>query len=133
MSAHQHPLMQSLWAEFMRAPFSDGKPIWCWYADTLDARQKKALYDAFCGLSVFVNDHVSRERFVAEANASCERLRAENVGLKAHLAAEQAHRERMLRNGIVPEPPVDLSEVIEKLVAEVPEAEAEKLSPDPRW
>jgi hypothetical protein len=34
--------------------------------------------------------------------AELEQLRAENAGLKAHLAAEQAHRERMLRDGIGP-------------------------------
>lgn len=84
IDGYQHPLMQRLWIEFMRAPFN-GQPLWCWYADKLDAREKKAFYEAFCGLSTIIDNHVSRE----------------TAGLSAHLAAEQAHRERMLRDGIV--------------------------------
>jgi hypothetical protein len=64
-----HPLMQRLWIEFMRAPFSNGHPLWCWYGDTLDAREKKAIYEAFCGLSALIDDHVSREVFLARGES----------------------------------------------------------------
>lgn len=46
-------MIEDLWIEFMRRPFL-GRPLWTWYADTLDAREKAAFREAFMGLDGFL-------------------------------------------------------------------------------